>query len=290
MEAFSYYEPREAPKAIGLLGFKNGLGQAGATYVGGVVAEHWGWSAPFYLAAAAAALGAALVALVALVPESRPCSGDARARRAAPPLQWEEFWRVATEHRLLLVSSLAAINTYATFTTVFGFTPVLAQSLGATRADLGLLTALTVVPFTLTQLSAAPIARVLSFPRTVLLSMLLSGGLTLATPLAASVAALTALQVGASVGRGLLSTTLMGLSILAVDPRRRATAMGVYQAVYAIGMFLGPFIGGFLADAAGLPAVFATTGGLVVAGGLVGWRALGASDRQPTRRSAQTLP
>ena len=42
--------------------------------------------------------------------------------------------------------------------------------------------------------------------------------------------------------------------------RERATAIGVYQAVHAIGMFLGPLVGGVIGERAGLPAVFITTG------------------------------
>jgi MFS family permease len=48
----------------------------------------------------------------------------------------------------------------------------------------------------------------------------------------------------------------MALSIQAISPRERTTAMGVYQAAYSIGMLVGPLASGFLADSCGLPAVF----------------------------------
>ena len=48
-----------------------------------------------------------------------------------------------------------------------------------------------------------------------------------------------------------------GLSIQGVDAAHRSTAMGIHQAVYAIGMFTGPWIGGVIADALGIRAMFA---------------------------------
>jgi predicted MFS family arabinose efflux permease len=46
--------------------------------------------------------------------------------------------------------------------------------------------------------------------------------------------------------------------------------MGVYQAVYSIGMFLGPLAGGLIGQQAGLGAVFITTGIFTLAAALAG--------------------
>ena len=51
-------------------------------------------------------------------------------------------------------------------------------------------------------------------------------------------------------------TAFMALSIWAVAPEQRATAMGFYQAVYSVGMLVGPLMSGFLADSLGLASVF----------------------------------
>ena len=63
-------------------------------------------------------------------------------------------------------------------------------------------------------------------------------------------------QVMGGIGRGIPYPLLMGLSIRAVPPADRATAMGVFQAVYALGMFAGPATTGLLGDAFGLSTVF----------------------------------
>ena len=51
----------------------------------------------------------------------------------------------------------------------------------------------------------------------------------------------------------------MGMSIEQVAEAERATAMGLHQAVYAIGMFLGPWLSGILADALGIRPMFLVT-------------------------------
>ena len=56
---------------------------------------------------------------------------------------------------------------------------------------------------------------------------------------------------------GLFFPILLGLSIQRVDAAHRSTAMGINQAVYAVGMFTGPWIGGVLADAIGIRAMIA---------------------------------
>lgn len=41
---------------------------------------------------------------------------------------------------------------------------------------------------------------------------------------------------------------MMGLSIREIDASKRATAMGFFQAIYGLGMFLGPVLVGFISD------------------------------------------
>lgn len=67
---------------------------------------------------------------------------------------------------------------------------------------------------------------------------------------------------------------LMGMSIQKVQPSDRATAMGLHQGVYAIGMFAGPWLSGIMADAMGIQPMFAVTAGLCLAFGLIGLKFL----------------
>jgi len=58
----------------------------------------------------------------------------------------------------------------------------------------------------------------------------------------------------------------MGLSIRTVPARDRATAMGIFQAIYAVGMFAGPATTGMLGDALGFFSVFYIAGAATALG------------------------
>jgi len=82
------------------------------------------------------------------------------------------------------------------------------------------------------------------------------GGAILIVPVIHQVSLLEVSMVIYGLGRGILATILMSLSIQAISARQRATAMGIYQATYAVGMFLGPFVSGYVADNFGIINVF----------------------------------
>jgi MFS family permease len=254
-----YFPPKQAARAIAGMGVTNGLGQIVATYSGGLAADAWGWRAPFVLSIGTGIAGVLCLTL---------CAERTDSSRKPSAFSWGRMWRVGTGKTLLIVSTISALNTYATYTTIFGYVPVYAKELGASRAELGLLTAVSLIPFTLAQPVAARLVERIGFRTTIVLGLALASVMTLATPLATSFWAVTWLQIVAGVGRGLLGVSLMSLAILSVDQCERATAMGVYQAVYAIGMFLGPLAGGIIGEQFGLGAVFITTGLITLAAAL----------------------
>jgi predicted MFS family arabinose efflux permease len=75
---------------------------------------------------------------------------------------------------------------------------------------------------------------------------------------------LVACQVLIGLGVGIAFPVLMGLALQSVDPEARASAMGVFQSVYAVGMTLGPAISGIVAKQWAITGVYMTSGALVV--------------------------
>jgi predicted MFS family arabinose efflux permease len=63
----------------------------------------------------------------------------------------------------------------------------------------------------------------------------------------------------------------MGLAVKFVSQEKRASAMGAFQAVYAIGMTAGPSLSGYVKDALGIAPVFWLTGGMCLLGLLPIW-------------------
>jgi len=145
---------------------------------------------------------------------------------------------------------------------VYGFTPVLAERLGASRAELGFLTTAALLTYSVFTALAPRLIRMLGERRTLLLGLLATTAGILPTPLVGAIGGLFVLQALNGIGRGMLYPLMMSLSIKAVTAPDRASAMGIFQASYAFGMFIGPWISGGLADSLGLVSVFVLCGGL----------------------------
>ena len=253
----SYYHQEDTGRAIGIINFVNGAAVVVATSVGGAVAEVWGFKFTF--------IGATLLGIVALVTllfarEPRTRQAETASRRS--------FTRVSTHPLLLTVASMGILLYFANSASVFGFIPVYGAKIGASSADLGIITMLAVGSSAVASLAAVHMAERWGNRFTIVLGGVLMSMALLAVPFIHSVYLLKAVQIANGLGRGILATTLMALSIRAVAPQQQATAMGVYQAIYAGGMLLGPLVSGFLADSQGLATVFYLSASLclVIAG------------------------
>ncbi|MCG3024336.1 MFS transporter, partial [Escherichia coli] len=69
---------------------------------------------------------------------------------------------------------------------------------------------------------------------------------TLIIPLIESKPMFCIIQSVNGFGLGLVFPLMLGISIEKVPVEKRATAMGAYQALYAVGIFGGPFFAGIL--------------------------------------------
>lgn len=249
-----YFAPQRAPQAISLINFVNTVAQAFATYGGSLLAQQYGWQASFWGAALLGGCG-----LLTLWPVAEPPLGT---RGPAAQLGLSQ---VAGQSLLLVVASAAALNTAVNFATSFGFVPIYAASLGASRLDLGTLSAVRLVPFAMATLATGLLVDRLGGRRTAVLGQLalaLSCGLV---PWTTDLTSLGWTQALGGIGFGLSSPVLMGLSIRAVPSQARATAMGIFQAIYSIGMIAGPWLAGWLAEQLGLNSVFLVSAGLALA-------------------------
>ena len=94
---------------------------------------------------------------------------------------------------------------------------------------------------------------------------------TAAMALAPSYGILVVTQAINGFAQGLHLPLLLGLAIRDVDITGRATAMGLYQALYAIGMFSGPFLAGWLNQYWGLDSGFLFGAILGVLAALLVW-------------------
>jgi MFS family permease len=254
----SYFDDSEASRAIGLINSLTFFGQMSAMLVGGIIAESFGMRAPFLLAFAGGAVS--FLGSLWLV-EDKPVD--------RVPMSVKDLLSVASDRNLMIVSGLAVIVQIISFGTTYGFTPILAKNIGATSFQLGLLTSLTTLPMSFSSaLSGAFFSKRFGERMTIVCGFLLFALSVGVMPLVKTIPVLYVVQVLGGFGRGLTFPTLMALSIKTVEPAKRASAMGFFQAIYGVGMTLGPIIVGYLSDSIGLASAFYVTGIIGLAGTL----------------------
>ncbi|RUS48253.1 MFS transporter [Cohnella sp. AR92] len=265
----SYYPPAKSTQAMATLSFLTVLGQLFGMTASGWIAGSGGWDAAFLTGIGLAALGTVAAlgieerapALSASVP-----APTAKPRKTAPHERSSTgsnrrirdlLSLIGSSPLLIEVSILSMLGHCILFITMFGFTPLQAVELGASASELTWLVVAFMVPHALISLwNGRYIAPRLGARRTILCGFALSAICTAIIPLCPSLPWLYATQAINGIGQALYIPLLLGLAIQDFAPEHRATAMGFYQSVYSIGMFLGPYLAGWLNGIGGLEAGF----------------------------------
>jgi MFS family permease len=250
----SHFPIEHAVRTSGQLNFLSAVGQVLAMSTGGFLAQRYGAAATFW--------SSLILSLPVLVAFS--AVRDVRARPGLG-ITWPQFGKAITTPRLLLVSALAACSQYALFGTSLGFAAVRAQDLGANDAQLGILTTAVQVAKAIPMFALSLRGRPRSGRWMTVIGLALIALPLFVFPFLTRFYLLVLCQAVIGLGVGIGFPVLMGLALQAVEPEARASAMGVFQSVYAVGMTLGPVVSGGVARAWGITAVYLSTGGLLVA-------------------------
>jgi len=262
----SLFPPQEAVHASTLLTLVGSAGRILATGVTGSLNEMGGYPLAFLLAAGAALLGA-----IAVLPAGEE-------RRPPRPPSLAGIGRLISRRDVLLPSLLSTADQYVNWASTFAFIPILAKHLGATHFTQSLLLSINMGVLTLGNLIATTIVKRVGCRRLVLLSFLLLTAGVAGAALAPSLPFLFAAQLSIGLAQGVVYPVLMGMSIQHVSGDERATAMGLHQSIYAVGMFAGPWLSGILAQAIGIRPMFGATAVVCLVLGLIGTRLLSDSE------------
>ena len=241
----SFFRSDQATRATGLLVFMTALSPVVISMVGGLLAEHFGMPFTFWTAAA---IGIAGVAAILVAGER-----TAVVRR---PMSIRRLGRVITIRSLIATSGIGALFQFVTFGLNISFIPIFADGLGATKTDLGTITTVSYLTYGIASLATALGIRRFSERAFVIGGSAITALTIVILPAMHTIPALLALQAVNGLARGLVFPVLMGISIKEVPEHERASAMGVFQSIYAIGMFSGPAVAGIIADAIGMTGLF----------------------------------
>ncbi len=243
----SLFPPHEAVKASAILNLVGSTGRMLASGGTGSLNQWGGYSLAFFLA-----VGVAALAIVVVLPARETRRPPRRPSATA-------IGRLITRRDVLLPALLAALSQYVNWTATFGFIPILVEQLGGTGITQSALISMHIGIVTLGNLAVAAIvsrvgSRRLVYASLVLLSLGIGGA-----AFAPSLPVLFAFQFCVGMSQGIGYPVLMGMSIEHVADANRSTAMGLHQAVYAVGMFAGPWLSGALADAIGIQPMLGVT-------------------------------
>lgn len=253
------YDDSDNARAIGMATGLMAAGQLAGVFFGGIAAAGFGASGAFLLSAA---LGLAGLFIVILLPE-------APARERAP-FKAADILHVLTDRTLLFFSAVAALLQYVNTSILTGFLPTALHGLGASNALMSIGTTAALLPMTI----AAPLAgtrlkRMLGSRRLLICGFALLSLPMFLVPFIKSPALFLAAMFIAGAGRGISFGTTMSLATGHLPDSRRSTAMAVYQAIYGIGMWVGPLVTGIVSDASGMGTAF-------VSNGILGFAAIAA--------------
>jgi len=256
----SYFDVQDTSKAIGILNSFNFLGQVSGTFFGGIVAQYYGQKYTFLLASIAGIIGIFLSLGIY----------EERTHIERTPVKLSDILEISRDSNLILVSSLAFALQIILFSAAYGFAPVAAKNIGASNFQLGILATLTSLPaIVASTLSGTFFTKRFGEKLTIAVGFILFSLSSLLIPVISNIYVFFIIQIIGGFGRGLAHPLLMALSIRNVKPRKRATAMGFFQAIYALGMFLGPVMVGYLSDNVGLNWGFIAAGLIGVAASFV---------------------
>ena len=243
----SLFPARDAVRATTIITLASSVGRVAATGITGILNDWGGYALPFLLAA-----GAAGLAILLLLPVPEP-----RRPASLPSLRF--LVSLIGRRDVLLPTLLAAMLQYVNWTATLSFIPLLVRQLGGTGVTQSLFVSMNIGVVVLGNLAAAAFFDRFGIRRSLYMGFgLLATGLVCAA-LATSLTVLFIGQFQLGLAEGIIYPVLMGLSIRQVAERERNTAMGLHQAVYAIGTFAGPWLSGLLAAAFGLRSMFGLT-------------------------------
>ncbi len=242
----AYYDPEEGVQAMTSINVFNNTGKLLAFILGTIVATAWGYRYPL----AISFLTGVVAVILALQLKEVPIQKE--------PMRLSVLAHTFRNPSVLLPALFAIVLQMVVQGTAFSFTSTVAEELGATSVQIGINTAL----FTVVQVVAGGWLGKHFTPRLGTTKSVAAGFLLLTASCgiiaaAGSVWQLFLAQILGGTGNILLMSILMALAIKRVPAENKSTAMGLFQALYGIGMTLGPVTVGRLADARGYSFAYA---------------------------------
>lgn len=216
------------------------LSQVVAMLLGGYINSAFGATLAFLLATVGGLIGLIVIACVRDIPPN-----DIKPFRA------RELLTIARDKNLIMGTALSTIFHLICWATALSFVQTWATNYvpGFTEKNLGWLSVMYLLPNALIARANGTLIEPKLGRRAVMtLGFVIVGAACVMFTRATNIALLFITQGVFGVGMGLIIPITMTAAIETISEENRGAAMGVYQAIYGLGMFAGPYAAGLIID------------------------------------------
>ena len=268
-----YFRDDESVTAMANVhGFNNG-GKLLAFTLGILTATRWGFKIPLFFSFLTGLVAVFLVAFLKPI------------KLKNESFSFSHVIGVVT-HPVVVVASLFAIfPQFYMQAAAFSFTSSKARSLGASSFLIGLIS----LSFTLIQVLTSPVVgkkllKVMKSHSASALGLLLLALSSVVIGFADNPYLLIIGNILAGVGCLILNALFMSLVVRSVSEEKRSTAMGFYQAVYGIGMTVGPLMMGAIVERRGYLPAYKAIGAIMAIGAILALPLISYSEKRLERQ------
>lgn len=257
-----YYPPAQSNKAMGYLSAGANLGILGAFLLGGFVYEKGGIHLIFLIAAVVAA-GGTLLGVLVKDETTRPV-----------PEHMADLLHVVKDRQLMMSAILCVLVKLAVFGTAFSFTPKVAQDIGASGVELGIINAAFIAASVLGSiLAGSPLGKKIGDRAICVTGFGCLAFYAVCVPVTKITGLFMLIQFIGGLGYASLTTIFMANSVRRLPAEQKSAGMGIYQGFYSLGSALGPIVVGCLTDLISTFWAFLTVGVIAAAGAFLTVRA-----------------
>ena len=167
-----------------------------------------------------------------------------------------QFINLLRNKLLICLCLIGIFIQFITFSINFSYFPIYLNELSFSDSIVGNLVAFYTLASFIGTISSPRLIKRFGLWKIFIYSAILIGLTTLITPLFENLFLLIFLRLIGGIGGGIIFSSCMSSIVRGFQENYQASAMGIFQAVYAIGMFLGPILSGVIGSNKNLESVF----------------------------------
>ncbi len=167
-----------------------------------------------------------------------------------------QFINLLRNKLLICLCLIGILIQFITFSINFSYFPIYLNELSFSDSIVGNLVAFYTLASFIGTISSPKLIKRFGLWKIFIYSAILIGLTTLITPLFENLFLLIFLRLIGGIGGGIIFSSCMSSIVRGFQENYQASAMGIFQAVYAIGMFLGPILSGVIGSNINLESVF----------------------------------